>query len=339
MKKILITVLITLFIISGMWILSSQDKEIPAVNVYTVSPEKKNIYDYINADGRIKEGNRRDIYVKQLSEIGKVFVTEGETVKKGSPLFEIKPLFEKEISENTYSVDNSAVFDVFREYGFEIPDIEAFSFISTEESLVTSPIDGVITDVNVFAGENVNAIKKLITVSDFSDVYISVLIPEAYSARVAEGSEAKITAEAFGDNYYSGKIESISPVAKYVPSLTGEGKTYISAVVRPNNKNKLFRPELTVKTKITVNTIKDALTIPYECIRQDDVGREFVYCVENGVLKKQMIKTGYELDKETEIQSGLKKDSVVVLNPDDDLNEGMRVVCMSGSEFNLEKNK
>ncbi len=336
MKRILITVFITLFIISGMWIFSSHDKEPEVLEVYTISPKRKNIYDHINADGRIKEGNRRDVYVKQPSQIGRVFVKEGESVKKGSPLFEIKPLAEGKMNENIYTVDNSLVLDVFREYGFEIPDFEKFSFVSTEDSIVTSPIDGVITDINITGGENANMLKKLITVSDFSDVYISILIPEAYSAKVTEGAEAKITAEAFGDNQYFGKIESISPVATYIPSITGEGKTYISAVVRPNSKNNLFRPELSVKTKITVNTIKNALTLPYECIRQDESGKEFVYCIENGVIRKQIVKTGYELERETEIRSGLKKDSNVVFDPDDSISEGAAVIAIKNSEHTLE---
>lgn len=336
MKRILTTIIITVFIISGMWIFSSHDKEPEVLEVHTISPKRKNIYDHINADGRIKEGNRRDIYAKELSEIGKIFVTKGENVKKGSPLFEIKPLAGERLNDGIYTVDNSAVFEVFREYGLEIPDLEKFSFVSTEDSIVTSPIDGVITDINIVNGENVNMLKRLITVSDFSDVYISILIPEAYSAKVTEGAEAKITAEAFGDNQYFGKIESISPVATYIPSITGEGKTYISAVVRPNSKNNLFRPELSVKTKITVNTIKNALTLPYECIRQDENGKEFVYCVENGIIRKQVVKTGYELEQETEIRSGLKKDSIVVFDPDDNISEGAAVIAIKNSEHTLE---
>ena len=331
MKRSIIVVLITVTVLAAMWGSASKEDSAPEFAVFTLSPEEKNLHEYVNAEGRIKEGTKRDIYVKNFSQIGEVFVTEGEEVKKGSPLFEIKPIDSEALTE-TFDIDEQQVLEIFREYGFEIPDEENFSFVSVEETIVTSPIDGVITDVNITTGENVNVIKKLISVSDFSDLYIDTLIPEAYSARVKEGAEVKISAEAFGDTTYSGKIESISPIAKYIPSIMGEGKTYINAILRTNSKNYLFRPELTVNAKITVETTKNALTLPYECIRQNDDGSEFVFCIKDGKAVEQGIITGRELENEAEILSGIEKDSIVIFNPDDNLYDGAIVKIVQDSE-------
>ncbi len=331
MKKSIIVIMATVIILSVMWISASKEEVSPVFDVYTVSPEKKNIYDYVNAEGRIKEGNKRDIYVKKLAQIGNIFVEEGEIVKKGSPLFEIKPIEDEFASEN-YNIDEYRVFDIFEEYGFDMPDKNDFSFVTDEETVVTSPIDGVITDINIQNGENVNVIKRLVSVSDFSDLYIDALIPEAYSARIKPGAEAKITAEAFGDTSYAGKIESVSPVAKHIPSITGDGKTYISAVLRTNSRNTLFKPELTVKAKITVNTTQNALTIPYECIRQNDDGSEYVFCIKAGRLVQQRITTGQELDYEVEVKSGISEDSIIVYNPTEELREGVSVNILNAAE-------
>ncbi len=331
MKRNIIVILITVAVLAVMWGSASKEDTVSTFDVFTVSPQEKNLHEYVNAEGRIKEGTKRDIYVKNFSQIGEIFITEGEEVKKGSPLFEIKPI-EGEIFTETFNIDEQQVFEIFEEYGFEIPAEEDFSFISGDETIVTSPIDGVITDVNITTGENVNVIKKLVSVSDFSDLYIDTLIPEAYSTKVKEGADVKISAEAFGDNSYSGKIESISPIAKHIPSIMGEGKTYINAILRTNSKNSLFRPELTVNAKITVDTTKDALTLPYECIRQNDDGSEFVFCVKDGRAVQQGIITGRELENEAEIISGLEKDSVVVFNPDDNIYDGAIVKIVQDTE-------
>lgn len=331
MKKSIVVILATVIILSVMWISASKEEPVITFDVYTVSPQKKNIYDYINAEGRIKEGTKRDIYVSKLAQIGDIFVTEGETVKKGSPLFEIKPIEEEFISAD-YDIDEFEILEIFEEYGIELPDKSDFSFISNEETIISSPINGVITDINIRNGENVNAVKKLVSVSDFSDLYIDTQVPEAYSARIRPGAEAKITAEAFGDTSYSGKIESVSPVAKHIPSITGEGKTYISAILRTDSRNTLFKPELTVKAKITVNTTENAITIPYECILQNDDGSEYVFVVKDDKIKKQGISTGQELEYEVEVKSGITDKDIIVYNPTDELEEGASVNIVNATE-------
>ncbi len=330
MKRNILIVMMTVLIISSMWIFNSSSEKETVADVAVVSPTKKNIYDYVTADGRIKEGTKRDIYVGNPSRIEKVYVAEGERVKKGSPLFEITSLQEEFFKEN--SIDEKEVLAVFEKYGFEIPEQETPSFISKSDSIITSPIDGVITKITVKEGENTTPIIKLATVSDFSDLYIDTLIPQAYSSKITLGAESQITSEAFGETSFFGKIESIAPVAKHIPSITGDGKTYISAIIRTNSSNSLFKPELAVKAKISIDAVKNALTVPYECVMQDENGNEFLYLAENGRIKKQIIKTGYELENEIEIKEGIAEDSLIVLTPEEDLIDNQAVNVFSYME-------
>ncbi len=326
MKKNITLIVVTLAIISIMHLNAPNKTSTDEINVTAVYPIEKNITDHINAEGRIKEGNRKDIYVKHLSQVKDVFVDEGQSVNQGDPLFEVEEISEEVFNDVENNLNTSEIYEVFKEYGIEIPDISSFSYISSEKNIISSPIDGIITDLNIKMGENIAPIKKAISVSDFSNLYIETMIPEAYSTKIKPGTDAKISAEAFGENVYSGKIESIKPTATYIPSITGEGKTFISAVIRPNSSNKLFIPELTVNAKITVNTIKNALILPYECIRQDENGNEFVFCVENdNTARKHLIKTGHELENEVEIISGVNKKNRIIFNPDENLKEGMQV--------------
>ena len=203
--------------------------------------------------------------------------------------------------------------------------MESFSLVSENDSIITSPIDGVVTKLSAKPGETVSGITRLASVSDFSDLYIDTLIPQAYSAKVQSGAEVKITSEAFGDVSFFGKIESIAPVAKYIPSITGDGKTYISAVIRTNSANHLFKPELSVKAKISVNAANNALTIPYECVMQDENGDEFIFIAENNTTKKQIIESGYALENAIEVKSGISENTLVGFAPEENLSENQSV--------------
>jgi len=330
MKKYIIVILVTAVIMSAMWIGASMESEQAVLNVSAVFPQKKNIYDYIVADGRIKEGTRRDIYTRYPGEITKIYVSEGDTVKKGSPLFEIESV-EKEYFEKGVQIDEKAILSVFEEYGFNIPDEDIIAFASTNET-ISSPIEGTITDINVNEGDYTTIMKKLISISDFSDLYVEARIPEEHSGKILPGAETSISAAAFGDATFIGRVERVAPVAKYVPSLTGDGKTYITAEIRTNEGKGMLKPELTVDAKIAVNRIENALTIPYECVRQDDEGNEYVYTVEDSKLSKKVIRTGYELENEIQVVSGIKEDSVVVYEPLDNFEESSFVNVVNITE-------
>lgn len=333
MKKCIVIISITVLIISAFWISSSVSSKDSFLDVNVVTVQEQTIYEYANASGKVTEGDKKDIYLSGVARVTSIKVEEGETVKKGDVLAEVTPI-NVDIETFFESLpDMSGIEEIFSEYleDFELDDYKKTISLS-QENIIRSPIDGTVTEINIQEGDNISPLNKLMSVSDYSKLYISVMVPESYSLRVREGAEVEISGEAFQNGIkYMGKVTKISPKNTLVPSITGEGKTYTKAHVALNTPNAIFKPNLNVNAKITINTIKNAKTIPYECIRQDEKNNEFVFLVSENKVKKQQIKTGYELDYAVEVKSGLKKDSIVVINPPDDL--------MSGDEVNIIKSE
>ncbi len=333
MKKSIVIISITVLIISFFWISSSVFSKDSFFDVNTVTVKEQTIYEYANANGKVAEGDKKDIYISGVAKVTSIKVEEGKSVKKGDVLAEVTPI-NMDIETFFESLpDMSGVEEVFSEYleDFELDDYKKTISLS-RENVIRSPIDGIITEINVREGDNISPLNKLMSVSDYSKLYISVMVPENYALRVREGAEVEISGEAFQSGIkYMGKVKKVSPKGTFVPSITGEGKTYTKAYVVLNTPNTIFKPNLNVNAKITVNTIKNAKTIPYECIRQDENNNEFVFLVSDNKVKKQQIKTGYELDYAVEVKSGLKKDSIVIINPPDSL--------MPGDEVNIIKSE
>ncbi len=329
MKRCIVTVILTILVISVMWAYSPESDEKSEIQVLTVSPQVKNIYDYINANGKIKEANKRDIYIDGIARVKSVNVSIGDVVEKGAVLAEIEPVSMETDAFESYNIDTSGITSVFEEYGVAVnldSAEETRLQLEPQNRIIKSPIAGVVTSLNIQVGENVSAINKLISISDFSDLYVKTMIPEQYSSKIQEGESVEITAEAFGETVYSGLIECIYPVAKYMPSLTGDGETYIEAVISIQNPDGMLRPELNVNTKITSDTIKNAITLPYECILQDDNNREYVFCVKNGIAKRCYVDIGFELDEEVEIRKGISEKDLVILSPSEDVKENSKVI-------------
>ena len=320
MKKSIFAIICTALIISIMWFFSPNNSKESVYEVETTLPQRKNIYDYINAAGRIKEGNRRDIYPDSIINVTKVCVKTGDKVKKGDILAEFKnPNFDG-VDISGYENAAEKVISVFEEYGFELADgtdITKFAeTASTEDCHILSPIDGIVTSVCVKDGGRATPLSKIFSVSDFDELYVSAMVPEGYSSKVEKGQKVEISSDAFDTKKYRGVVTELSPVAKRQNSLmTGQGETYIEALVNIENIDKLIKPELSVNAKISANVVTSALTIPYNCVLQDEENREFVYVVEDNCAKKRFVYLGYELDNETEVKGGLTDDTLVILNP------------------------
>ena len=322
MKRIFFTVAITAIIILAMWTLSLQTENMTLVKVETTSPIQKDIHNYVNAVGKIKEGNKRNIYANTFGEISEIHVDVGEQVSVGDTLIEIMPFSTDKIKKDIISAGETKMTDFLADIGFETDfDITDITMVEGkgEKIEIISPINGIITDVNVKADDYITPIIKLISVSDFNNLYVLAKIPENYSYRISEKDSVKISADAFGNKSYSGRIEKLSPVAKYIPSLTGNGETYIEAKISINKPSSLLRPGLTVNAKINSETKKDVLTVPYDCILQDEKNREYVYVVKSGVAVKRYILTGDELENEVEIKNGIMPNDIVILKPIGDM--------------------
>lgn len=318
MKRVLGTVIVTVVIIFVMWGVSFKTSNTASVKVETTTPTKKDIHNYINTVGKIKEGNKRNIYVNTPGKITEIYVGVGDQVVVGDTLIEIMPFSAEKIEKEIVTAGKTEITEFLADIGLEMDfDTDDITIVKGEKGKIEimSPIDGIITDINVKKDDYITPVMKLISVSDFNNLYVSAKIPENYLYKISEKDKVKISADAFGNKSYSGKIEELAPVAKYVPSLTGNGETYIEAKISISKPSSLMRPGLTVNAKINSETKKDALTIPYECILQDEKNREYLYVVKNGVAVKRYILTGEELENEVEIKNGITIEDRIILNP------------------------
>lgn len=328
MKKTIFVIICTVIIIFSMWSFFSIQREPDEIIVDTIVPEVKNIHDYINVSGRVKEGKKDTVYCENTYMVQKVYVNIGEFVEKGDVIADVvisKPVLHDHPFTDV-SLDD--VIEVFNDYNSlnVYPDVISRTLkISPQNSQIESPMSGIITEINLTEGENIIPLKKAFSVSDFSDLYVEIMIPEEYSSKIKENNTLELSVASLENKKYKGKIKNISPIAKYVPSLMGEGSTYIGAIAEIENIDSSLRPGLSVNAKIEIKTIKDALVLPYECILQDSENKEYVFCVKNNRAEKRHVVTGHEMSDGVEIKNGIQNNDVVIKSPSEELRDKAKI--------------
>ncbi|MGN0690012.1 MAG: efflux RND transporter periplasmic adaptor subunit [Oscillospiraceae bacterium] len=138
--------------------------------------------------------------------------------------------------------------------------------------------------------------------------YVTALIPESYIYKVKEGQRVNVTGNAFPDMFYEATVKSISDTAM----KNATGSVFVPVDIELVSTDDNIRSGYSVKVKIFTGDEKDISVIPYEAIKADENGNEFVYVFNSGVAVRKDIETGLETYDGVEVKNGITKDDRVI---------------------------
>ena len=192
---------------------------------------------------------------------------------------------------------------------------------------ITSPIDGVVLSKAVEEGQTVAAsfnTPELFTIAqDLTDMRVIADIDEADIGGVKEGQRVSFTVDAFPDDMFVGQVTQVRQQATTESNVV----TYEVVISAPNNELKL-KPGLTANVTIYTLEKNDVLTAPAKALRfmpneallhegqtiEDVDAAEKVWTLEGNVFKAHAVETGTSNGVLTEIVSGIKAGTEVLVD-------------------------
>ena len=191
------------------------------------------------------------------------------------------------------------------------------------KTAIASPIDGVVTRLQVREGEMVvigvqnQPGTTLMTVSDLAEIDAEVKVAEADVLRLELGQLAEVTLEAMPGRAFTGRVVEIGASALPLAG-TGAAAREFRVVVRLDSPEPGLRPGLTCDAEILTNRKSDVLTVPLQSVvlRTDDSGTErtgvFVIRDEQAVFAPVTAGIIGGLDIEV---TGIADDESIVIGP------------------------
>ena len=216
--------------------------------------------------------------------------------------------YEKSLSEQekTNEKNEDAISD--SQYNYTITAKEAANNLKSQKSqvqelteklgkcVVTSPISGVITAINVEAGDTYDG-STLFTVQDMSQFVVDATVDEYDIADIQKDMEAVIKTDATGDEELTGTVTYVAQTPESTESSqqsTGSSSSANYKIqITLSDTNDRLRVGMTAKTSIVLTSAKDALTLPYDCVETDADGSYYV-TLEDGT--KLTVEKGVESD-------------------------------------------
>jgi len=161
-----------------------------------------------------------------------------------------------------------------------------------DKTIYASPIDGVVTALNVEEGEFtvVGTLNTpgtvMLTVSDLAYIEVEAEIDETDVVSVELGQPAKVTVDAFPDKIFKGKVVEIGSSAIADDLITADTGTSADFKVRVllENATAGLKPGMTATVDVVTGTAKNVLAVPISAIVTRD--RETVEEWKNDGKKK-----------------------------------------------------
>lgn len=280
------------------------------------------------ADGNLKNLTEKFKKLNKLYDEGAVSETQLKDVET-----------QYNAVQNEYNAAKSAV-----EQGESLFKIANLELKKTE---ITSPFDGLITEINVREGEDASSISipafssKSIQQSDVvssitqnstgdyaceviddSEFYVEAPFDESDVMLIKIGSPVKLTSDAINERILPGAVTFVAPHVGGVK----EGVRFVKVRVGVENSDNLtLLPGMSMDVDVVVKSVDGAIVVPTNSIIEKE-GTPHVFLLDSRKARFKKITTGISNWEWTEIKDGLKSGDRIIISLDNpELKDGVRV--------------
>ena len=320
----------------------NKDRNTPLITTIRTSEQKFN--HFIELQGNVKTKQNVLVYPEMPGILNKVYVKEGQKVKKDQILATIDDgglsqqlllLKSNEQLAKTTFERQKRLWD--QKIGSEIQYLQAKTSYDSQKNAtkqlkkqlgkftIRAPFSGIIDDVFKEKGTVVapGPGAEIFRIINLSNMYIETDVPESYISSIKKNKMVEVNFPILGRSYDS----SIRQVGNFInPS----NRTFRIEVGIPNLDGEI-KPNLTAKLRLNDYSNSNAILIPQSIISENAKGQQFIYVVKDNKEKNQVyaerlvIETGKTNGDFIEVTKNLDANVDIILEGARSVNNGQVV--------------
>ena len=209
---------------------------------------------------------------------------------------------------------------------------EDLSLIKDE---ITSPVDGVITEMTADENYRVNTETTLFKVSDSTNMRVEVSLSDNEVKNIQVGQRVEITSDSLPDGEkIEGSVLQISGVAEKSSTLD-ESNTTVKIQI---NETKGLKPGATITATIFYKESKNVTKLPYSSVINEN-GKYYAFVVgKDNKVSKREVKIGINDDSFYAVESGVSVGERVITVADERLKDGQKIKIADPSKQKVAPN-
>ena len=188
-----------------------------------------------------------------------------------------------------------------------------------ENTVLKSPIAGVVTARNYDEGDMYAMTQPLFVVQKISPVKMLINIPESKYSQIKKGMEVDITTDAYGDQVFKGTVDLIYPT---INSMTHT----FPVEVKFNNKDLTLRPGMFARVTVNYGDNFRVVVPDRAVMKQVGSGEQYVYVLNaDGTVTYTVVELGRRMSDRYEVIKGVDDNATVVITGQTKLRNGIAV--------------
>jgi len=269
------------------------------MNLEIVYPSIGDIVQSITATGRLQPIDQVDIGTEVSGTVSKIYADFNQRVLKGQILLEIDPLKAKAKVQQTKASYRAAVNEMqyqrrnyrriqelFQKGSVAATEMETAEYryknaqsnltnaksnleqaeLDLENCIIKSPINGIVLNRSVEAGQTVAAslsAPTLFTLArDLTQMEVKTDVDEADIGQVKAGQQVEFSVDAYPGEKFDGVIQEV----RLSPTISSNVVTY-TVIIKANNPTQKLLPGMTANCNIIVQQALQVLTIPMRAMQ------------------------------------------------------------------------
>lgn len=324
-KRFLIPVVVVLLLLANFALSRGNNKVEPQF----AEVKKMDLKQVVSSSGVLAGKDDLDLKFRTGGKLSYINVTAGDSVSRWQVIAGLDTtelLIDLRTAQNTLR-DKRAIVDKIHD---DLKDVTAESFTQRQtrttaevaqdnayegvlaaqkalyDATIFSPIDGIITNVNVIPGQVVTAADVIAHVANFSQIIFKSDVDESDIPKVSLGQDAQVTLNAYGDRVFKGTVVEIEPETR----TTSGGAIVVTVKISLENTDVAQIRGLNGQVDIVTAEKDNVLAIPLEALR----GSDTVFVKTELGIKPKKVVAGFKTDTDVEIEEGLNEGDRVVVN-------------------------
>ncbi len=302
-------------------------EEIPNVEIRQV--HMQNVDQLVSYTATIDAYKTNNITTSTVNRIKSILVEVGDHVQKGQKLVVLDNVNIDQLKvrlDNTEREYNRAL-ELFNIGGGTKQSVDQLKTEldaarrqydnMVENTILVSPITGVVTARNYDAGDMTSA-NPILTVEQIVPVKVLVNVSESEFTKVHKGMKVPVYLDVYGDEEFTGSVELIHP------RIDPTSRTFTVEIDIPN-RNERVRPGMFARVVMNYGTEERVVVPDRAIVKQTGSGEKFVYVYKDGHVTYNKVEIGQRLGDSYEMLSGVDNGAEVVISGQTRLNNGMKV--------------
>lgn len=299
-----------------------KSKEKPLTQAQATTQVRKGTIDVsVSGTGSLAPVDRQTIKGTEQGTVDKVYVKEGDTVKKGDVLVSIEgednsdKIKSEQVSLESKKLDLQDMQSKLKTAtdDNDIASIklnlekQQLSIEQSEETIadlkdaengatITAPISGKVTTLSVAEGDSLNPSTELMEIADFADLQIAVGIDELDIAKVKVGQSATVTVEALSNQTFTGKVTKIAD-----EGTSSNGVASFDVTVAIDKPGEL-KSGMSAEASIEIEKKENTLMLPIDAVQS--FGGRYMVILPEGTTSNGTGAAGQGRGNNTQGQAG-----------------------------------